>query len=324
MTNDGRYEAKAERGHGSAGSERVRLGARRRASVASRVATAFAAFACLLGLGATAEAQGNVMVVQGDGICPAGSTALTYQQAYAHREAIRSQLGEWHIARLSGGGSMDGPGYHCQLRPADARPLGHTLCLAGPPVPPSVPPRHVTPTVGRYDGAHPHWRDLVEIEPGGRFHRASGDAGQWFVQGHELILAWDRWPAERLFEVSPGVYRAPSNGFTLTRQGRPITLPVVQPRPPLPLQLAVAMGSYDYAFHGRSDVVTLGPNGQATFARGHGGRWYVQGDTLVLDLGRRGTSYLHQVGPGRYATAGSELQLSLRQPPRWRGRPRRR
>ena len=44
-------------------------------------------------------------------------------------------MGQWFIARLAGGGSLDGPGYECRMRPNDGRDLGHILrkmAAAGP------------------------------------------------------------------------------------------------------------------------------------------------------------------------------------------------
>ena len=72
----------------------------------------------------------DVEVVQGDGRCPAGRTLLDYAQATANEQEVCKVLGEWYIARLAGGGSMDGPGYVCKIRRADERSLGHSLCVA--------------------------------------------------------------------------------------------------------------------------------------------------------------------------------------------------
>ena len=72
----------------------------------------------------------DVEVVQGDGRCPAGRTLLDYAQATANEQEVCKVLGEWYIARLAGGGSMDGPGYECKIRRADERSLGHSLCVA--------------------------------------------------------------------------------------------------------------------------------------------------------------------------------------------------
>ena len=70
----------------------------------------------------------DVKVVQGDGSCPTGRTLLGLAQATANQQDVCKVLGEWYIARLAGGGSMDGPGYGCKIRPADERSLGHSLC----------------------------------------------------------------------------------------------------------------------------------------------------------------------------------------------------
>ena len=70
----------------------------------------------------------DVEVVQGDGSCPTGRTLLDLPQATANQQEVCKALGQWYIARLAGGGSMDGPGYGCKIRPADERSLGHSLC----------------------------------------------------------------------------------------------------------------------------------------------------------------------------------------------------
>jgi len=70
----------------------------------------------------------DVEVVQGDRSCPTGRTLLDLPQATANQQEVCKALGQWYIARLAGGGSMDGPGYGCKIRPADERSLGHSLC----------------------------------------------------------------------------------------------------------------------------------------------------------------------------------------------------
>lgn len=66
--------------------------------------------------------------VTGDGVCPAGLTVVSPLVARASQSDICSQLGTWDIVRLAGGGSMDGPGYGCDIRDIDERPVGETLC----------------------------------------------------------------------------------------------------------------------------------------------------------------------------------------------------
>ncbi len=60
--------------------------------------------------------------------CPPGSTLVTFLEALDHRDTLSQKLGQWDIARLANGGSMDGPGYHSKIREEDKRPLGNALC----------------------------------------------------------------------------------------------------------------------------------------------------------------------------------------------------
>jgi hypothetical protein len=64
-------------------------------------------------------------------VCPSGQTLVTVAEAVANREAVCAKLGRWDIVRLAGGGSMDGPGYHCGTRDVDDRSLGGVLCKPG-------------------------------------------------------------------------------------------------------------------------------------------------------------------------------------------------
>jgi FtsP/CotA-like multicopper oxidase with cupredoxin domain len=82
----------------------------------------------------------DVKVVQGDRSCPTGRTLLDLAQATANQQEVCKALGEWYIARLAGGGSMDGPGYGCKIRPADERSLGHSLCAVGAQAQPDCSP----------------------------------------------------------------------------------------------------------------------------------------------------------------------------------------
>lgn len=70
-------------------------------------------------------------VFPGDNACGAGYRLATYAEASGQRQAACAVLGEWYIARLAGGGSMDGPGYQCKTREKDDRQLGHSLCVPG-------------------------------------------------------------------------------------------------------------------------------------------------------------------------------------------------
>ncbi len=80
------------------------------------------------GLGHTACAQLDFMRAVGDKPCPAGSALISPQEARARQAELCSKLGTWDIARLDGGGSMDGSGYGCTIRDSDTRGLGHALC----------------------------------------------------------------------------------------------------------------------------------------------------------------------------------------------------
>ncbi len=99
--------------------------------------------------------------------------------------------------------------------------LAAPLAAAQPEYP---PPRVVAPAIvrpGVYDGVHPDWRDSVVLRADGTYQRGNGDPGRWYVQGNTLVLAWQNWGPERLVAVGPGVYRAPTNGFTLTLRNAP-------------------------------------------------------------------------------------------------------
>lgn len=73
--------------------------------------------------------QLTFMVNVGDNSCPAGYRLATYAEASGDRNRACSVLGTWYIARLQGGGSMDGSGYACKTREQDTRSLGHSLCV---------------------------------------------------------------------------------------------------------------------------------------------------------------------------------------------------
>lgn len=76
--------------------------------------------------------------------------------------------------------------------------------------------RGLTSIAGTYDGVHPHWRDTVVLAADGTYRRGNGDPGRWTYDGKTLVLAWQNWGPETLEPVSPGSFRARSNGFTLT------------------------------------------------------------------------------------------------------------
>ncbi len=67
-------------------------------------------------------------VTQGDGICPSDYVLAAPSDVRANQKQACETLGMWYIARLAGGGSMDGRGYQCQIRDKDDRKLGHSLC----------------------------------------------------------------------------------------------------------------------------------------------------------------------------------------------------
>lgn len=91
--------------------------------------TASALMAGALMLAGPAAAFDAVVVVGEN--CPAGSTHVSFAEAQANKDELCRRLGQWYIARLAGGGSMDGPGYQCRMRAQDTRPLGHSLCKPG-------------------------------------------------------------------------------------------------------------------------------------------------------------------------------------------------
>jgi hypothetical protein len=81
-------------------------------------------------LGHTVCVQLDFVRPTGDQPCPAGSALISPQEARARTSELCDQLEDWDIARLDGGGSMDGPGYGCTIRDSDTRELGHALCGA--------------------------------------------------------------------------------------------------------------------------------------------------------------------------------------------------
>ena len=249
----------------------------------------------------TAAAQMSISVAQGDGACPLGSQPLSLGDAQREQGRICGMLGEWFIARLAGGGSIDGRGYGCQIRASDPRTLGHTICgnyVIGIPTPPPPPPA-IDPSVvpGTYDGVHPHWRDSVTISPDGTYRRGNGDSGTWRIEGITLVLQWASWGPERLDRQADGSFRA-STGFTLVRRG------IVPPRPPTTqppgFDPASVPGVYDGVHPHWSDTLTFSTDG--TYARGNGdpGRWRIEGNTLVLEWARWGPERVERVADGVY------------------------
>ena len=74
------------------------------------------------------KAPNEFSVSSGDGVCTGDTNPVSPWVARAHTNDACSVLGTWYIARLSGGGSMGGRGYSCQIHDSDERGLGHTLC----------------------------------------------------------------------------------------------------------------------------------------------------------------------------------------------------
>lgn len=150
-----------------------------------------------IAFGATSALAG-VHVARSDGLCPAGQLPISPAEARSDARDICGALGTWDIARLAGGGSMDGPGYGCKIRDHDARALGHTICapvrelrpLPRPrPVPrPDVYRPHPKPRPGAYRPSAPRLRagqpialrsahgDFLAATPDGRLY---GDRGRW-------------------------------------------------------------------------------------------------------------------------------------------------
>lgn len=62
--------------------------------------------------------------------CPTGYSHVSLSEAADNnnRDKLCNILGEWDIARLANGASMDGKGYGCKVRSDDNRGVGHSLC----------------------------------------------------------------------------------------------------------------------------------------------------------------------------------------------------
>lgn len=89
-------------------------------------------------------------------VCPAGTVVVSYEEALRHRDSLCRKIGQWDVVYV-GGGSMDGAGYQCKVRPNETRRLGGILCRPAammpppPPPPPSMPP---PPPHGRWEAPH--------------------------------------------------------------------------------------------------------------------------------------------------------------------------
>ncbi|MFY2557505.1 hypothetical protein ACN469_07760 [Corallococcus terminator] len=66
--------------------------------------------------------------VVGDGPCAPGQTLLSPSEARTRSAEVCAKLATWDIARLSGGGTIHGPGYGCIIRDVDPQGVGHALC----------------------------------------------------------------------------------------------------------------------------------------------------------------------------------------------------
>ncbi|MCP3142786.1 hypothetical protein [Pyxidicoccus xibeiensis] len=67
-------------------------------------------------------------VVDGDGPCAPGTAELSPQEARARQSEICATLGRWDIQRLSGRGTMKGPGAGCVIKDWEPGLIGATLC----------------------------------------------------------------------------------------------------------------------------------------------------------------------------------------------------
>jgi hypothetical protein len=98
----------------------------------SSLVRVLAAAAALSWGGAALAQEIEFQASDSDGSCPSGYVLATAGDARMNQQAACQVLGTWYIARLAGGGSMDGPGYDCKIRDEDTRSLGNSLCRRGP------------------------------------------------------------------------------------------------------------------------------------------------------------------------------------------------
>ncbi|WP_437304275.1 hypothetical protein [Sorangium sp. So ce388] len=68
-------------------------------------------------------------VVRGGEQCLEGFEHVDFATASAYSAEICTHVGYWGIARIGGGGSIDGVGYDCNVRATDSRPLGDAICV---------------------------------------------------------------------------------------------------------------------------------------------------------------------------------------------------
>lgn len=74
----------------------------------------------------------DLVISNEDNSCPNNYRLMTFPEAKANVKNICRNLSDWYIARLAGGGSMDGSAYNCKIRPVDERSLGNSVCIANP------------------------------------------------------------------------------------------------------------------------------------------------------------------------------------------------
>ena len=82
------------------------------------------ALSCVLPNNNTIE----VIVSDGDGVCPEHSSLLTYDEADQIGTNIGGIAPTWGIMRLANNGSMVGSGYGYKIRSTDTRSMGDSLC----------------------------------------------------------------------------------------------------------------------------------------------------------------------------------------------------
>ena len=71
------------------------------------------------------DAKGNEKICNSS-----GGILSSYLEFNAHKDEACGALGTWYIARVQGGGTVDGSGYECRSRTLDSRGTGHSLCAS--------------------------------------------------------------------------------------------------------------------------------------------------------------------------------------------------
>ncbi len=107
-------------------------------SLANQAAVGLTLALCVMTQTPAAHAQmSDVRQYPGDS-CPVGTVVVSYEEAMRHRDALCRAIGQWDIVYV-GGGSMDGAGYQCRIRPNETRRLKGILCRAAAVMPPPPP-----------------------------------------------------------------------------------------------------------------------------------------------------------------------------------------